>query len=224
MIMKKYFIIIPLLLFSIMELKASSIIIETPKAGYMSDQVYLIKGTISGYSGKSAILVLNGLPQTIPVVNGIFSIKAVASPGNNLVEIHANGQKERVSFFAKVPSKDIKVLLTWDTPSFVDLWVIDPTGEKCYWNSTVTKNGGNFVYDDSNYAPQTFTMVKALPGNYSIQIQNYGAFGHPVSRVKVYLVLFEGTPKEIRKEWLFTATKERSVYHITDFFIESDSK
>jgi uncharacterized protein YfaP (DUF2135 family) len=186
--------------------------------------MYWIKGSISGYSGKSAILVLNGLPQSIPVVNGRFSVKAVASPGNNLLEIHANGQKERVSFFAKVPSKDIKVLLTWDTPSFVDLWVIDPTGEKCYWNSTVTKNGGNLVYDDSNYAPQTFTMVKALPGNYSIQIQNYGAFGHPVSRVKVYLVLYEGTPKEIRKEWIFTATKERTVYHIADFFIESEEK
>jgi len=222
--MKKNFVVILLVVFSITGLKASSIVIESPKAGYMSDHMYWIKGSISGYSGKSAILVLNGLPQTIPVVNGKFSVKAVASPGNNLVEIHANGQKERVSFFAKVPSKDIKVLLTWDTPSFVDLWVIDPTGEKCYWNSTVTKNGGNLVYDDSNYAPQTFTMVKALPGNYSIQIQNYGAFGHPVSRVKVYLVLYEGTPKEIRKEWIFTATKERTVYHIADFFIESEEK
>ncbi|HOA06304.1 MAG TPA: DUF2135 domain-containing protein [Spirochaetota bacterium] len=222
--MKKNIIVILLTLFSITGLKASSIVIESPKAGYMSDHVYWIKGSISGYSGKSAILVLNGLPQSIPVVNGRFSVKAVASPGNNLLEIHANGQKERVSFFAKVPSKDIKVLLTWDTPSFVDLWVIDPTGEKCYWNSTVTKNGGNLVYDDSNYAPQTFTMVKALPGNYSIQIQNYGAFGHPVSRVKVYLVLYEGTPKEIRKEWIFTATKERTVYHIADFFIESEEK
>ena len=222
--MKKNIIVILLTLFSITGLQASSIVIESPKAGYMSDHVYWIKGSISGYSGKSAILVLNGLPQSIPVVNGRFSVKAVASPGNNLLEIHANGQKERVSFFAKVPSKDIKVLLTWDTPSFVDLWVIDPTGEKCYWNSTVTKNGGNLVYDDSNYAPQTFTMVKALPGNYSIQIQNYGAFGHPVSRVKVYLVLYEGTPKEIRKEWIFTATKERTVYHIADFFIESEEK
>ena len=222
--MKKNFVVILLVVFSITGLKASSIVIESPKAGYMSDHVYWIKGSISGYSGKSAILVLNGLPQSIPVVNGRFSVKAVASPGNNLLEIHANGQKERVSFFAKVPSKDIKVLLTWDTPSFVDLWVIDPTGEKCYWNSTVTKNGGNLVYDDSNYAPQTFTMVKALPGNYSIQIQNYGAFGHPVSRVKVYLVLYEGTPKEIRKEWIFTATKERTVYHIADFFIESEEK
>lgn len=222
--MKKNLVVILLAVFSITGLKASSIVIESPKAGYMSDHVYWIKGSISGYSGKSAVLVLNGLPQSIPVVNGRFSVKAVASPGNNLLEIHANGQKERVSFFAKVPSKDIKVLLTWDTPSFVDLWVIDPTGEKCYWNSTVTKNGGNLVYDDSNYAPQTFTMVKALPGNYSIQIQNYGAFGHPVSRVKVYLVLYEGTPKEIRKEWIFTATKERTVYHIADFFIESEEK
>jgi uncharacterized protein YfaP (DUF2135 family) len=114
------------------------------------------------------------------------------------------------------------VLLTWDTPSYVDLWVIDPKGEKCYWSHTSTQNGGNLVYDDSTFAPQTFTMVKAIPGTYSIQIQNYGAFGYPVSRVKVYLVLYEGTAREERREWQFVATKERTVYHIADFQIDEE--
>jgi uncharacterized protein YfaP (DUF2135 family) len=168
------------------------------------------------------MLVLNGLPQTLPLHGGNFSIRAVAAPGINIVEIQADNARSKVSFFAKVPSRDIKVLLTWDTPSFVDLWVTDPKGAKCYWAQTTTPSGGNLVYDDSNFAPQTFTMAKALPGTYSIQIQNYGAFGHPLSRVKVYLVLYEGTPREERRFWEFTATKEQTVYHIADFQIEGD--
>jgi uncharacterized protein YfaP (DUF2135 family) len=201
---------------------AAQIVIESPKGGFSTQFVYLIKGRVSGYTEDKAVLVLNGLPQTLPLRNGEFSIKAVAAPGMNIVEVQADEAIAKVSFFAKVPSRDIKVLLTWDTPSFVDLWVIDPTGEKCYWAFTTTKNGGNLVYDDSTYAPQTFTMVKAIPGTYSIQIQNYGAFGHPLSRVKVYLVLFEGTPREERREWQFVATKEQTVYHIADFQIEGE--
>lgn len=203
-------------------LSAAEIVIESPKSGFSTQFVYQIKGKVRNYDGKSAVLVLNGLPQTLPLRNGDFSIRAVAAPGSNVVEIQADNARAKVSFFAKVPARDVKVLLTWDTPSFVDLWVTDPKGIKCYWANTSTPNGGNLVYDDSTFAPQTFTMVKAMPGTYSIQIQNYGAFGHPLSRVKVYLVLYEGTPREERKFWEFVATKEQTVYHIADFQIEGD--
>jgi uncharacterized protein YfaP (DUF2135 family) len=201
---------------------AATITLDSPSNGYSSKQIYLIKGRIDQYSKTTAKLIINGLPQTMPVKNGLFSIMAVAAPGLNLVEIQADDAVCKVSFYAQVPRRDIKVLLTWDTPSFVDLWVIDPKGEKCYWAHTMTGSGGNLVYDDANYAPQTFTMVKAIPGTYSIQIQNYGSFGNPVSRTKVYLVLYEGTPKEERREWQFIATKEQTVYHIADFQIEDE--
>jgi uncharacterized protein YfaP (DUF2135 family) len=217
--MKKIIFVSILLIFSAPLF--SEIILESPANGYTSQQVYSIKGRIPGYAQKSAVLVLNGLPQTLPVKNGQFYMKAVAAPGTNLVEIQAGNERAKVSFYAKVPRRDIKVLLTWDTPSFVDLWVTDPKGEKCYWASPVSSSGGNLVYCDADYAPQTFTMAKAIPGTYSIQIQNYGSFGNPVSRAKVYLVLYEGTPREERQEWQFIATKEQTVYHIADFQIEA---
>ncbi|HEY1407076.1 MAG TPA: DUF2135 domain-containing protein [Spirochaetota bacterium] len=211
-----------LILFSALSSSGAEIVIDSPKNGFSTQFVYLIKGHISGYSQKSAVLVLNGLPQTMPLKNNEFSLKAVAAPGNNVVEIQADDARAKVSFYAKVPSRDIKVLLTWDTPSFVDLWVIDPKGEKCYWAQPITRNGGNLVYDDSTFAPQTFTMAKAMAGTYTIQIQNYGSFGNPVSRVRVYLVLYEGTPREERREWQFVATKEQTVYHIGDFQIDAE--
>jgi uncharacterized protein YfaP (DUF2135 family) len=220
--MKKTLNILLILLLPSAAASAAAITLDSPASGYSSKQVYLIKGRIDQYTKPKAMLVINGLPQTMPVKNGLFSIKAVAAPGLNLVEIQADDAVCKVSFYAQVPRRDIKVLLTWDTPSYVDLWVIDPKGEKCYWAHTMTNNGGNLVYDDANFAPQTFTMVKAIPGTYSIQIQNYGSFGNPVSRAKVYLVLYEGTPKEERREWQFVATKVQTVYHIADFQIEDE--
>lgn len=195
----------------------SKIILDSPAGGFTTEQTVNVSGSVTEYNFPKILLVLNGLPQQIPLVNGKFNYNLVVAPGNNLIEIKAGSQIYKTSFFAKVPTRDIKVLLTWDTPSFVDLWVIDPSGEKCYWSNTLTKNGGSLIYDDSTFAPQTFTMVKALPGTYTIQIQNYGAFGYPCSRVKVYLVLYEGTPREERREFTFIATKEETVYHITDF-------
>ncbi|HEY1406966.1 MAG TPA: DUF2135 domain-containing protein [Spirochaetota bacterium] len=202
---------------------AATATIISPRGGFTSQRVQEIKGRVDGFTGKRAILVLNGIPQTIPLQNGEFSINAVVAPGNNLVELIAGDARDRVSFFAKVPGRDVKVVLTWDTPTDVDLWVIDPTGEKCYYAARSTKSGGNLDVDvTTGYGPETFTMAKALPGNYSVQTQYYSSGSAPVTRVNVYLILYEGTPKEQRKQFQFVMTAPSQVYHITDFTIDPD--
>ena len=65
-------------------------------------------------------------------------------------------------------------------------------------------------------------MAKALPGGYSVEVQYYSSYGAPVTRVNVYLVIYEGTPKEERRQFEFVMTKPEQVYHITDFQIEAE--
>jgi uncharacterized protein YfaP (DUF2135 family) len=205
------------------ELFAATATILSPRGGFTTQRVQEIKGQVTGFAGNRATLVINGIPQTIPLSNGTFSINAVVSPGINMVELIAGDARDRVSFFAKVSGRDIKVILTWDTPTDVDLWVIDPTGEKCYYGSRSTKSGGNLDVDiTTGFGPETFTMGKALPGNYSVQTQYYSSQSSPVTRVNVYVVLYEGTPKEQRKQFQFVMTAEHQVYHICDFSIEPD--
>lgn len=202
---------------------AATVNIESPRGGFTSSRIQKISGTVSGFNGNRATLVINGIPQTIALVNGRFSINAVVSPGNNLVEVKAGGASDRVSFFAKVSRRDIKVVLTWDTETDVDLWVIDPKGEKCYYAARATKNGGNLDVDiTTGFGPETFTMAKALPGTYTVQVQYYSSNSAPATRVEVYLVLYEGTPSEERKQFSFVMTKEHQIYHLTEFQIEGE--
>ena len=122
-----------------------------------------ISGEISGFEGNRGTLIINGVPPGLVLNNGRFSVNTVVAPGNNLVEIQAGDASESVSFFAEVPQRDIKVVLTWDTPTDVDLWVIDPKGVKCFYQQKSTENGGNLDVDIvTGYGPETFTMVNAL--------------------------------------------------------------
>ena len=202
---------------------AATATIISPRGGFTTKRVQEIKGKVDGFKGNRATLIINGIPQTIPLANGEFPISAVVSPGNNLIELIAGEARDRASFFAKVPGRDVKVVLTWDTPTDVDLWVIDPTGEKCYYGNRSLKSGGNLDVDvTTGFGPETFTMAKALPGTYSVQTQYYSSGNSPVTRVNVYLILYEGTPKEQRKQFQFVMTAPSQVYHISDFSIDPD--
>lgn len=213
--------ILPILFFS-NSVWAQKIRIESPKGGFTTERILNVSGTVSGVDVQKITVVINGIPQWIPLTGEKFSFSTVTSPGENIVEVRAGRISEKTSFYAKIPKRDIKVLLTWDTPSFTDLWVIDPTGEKCYWSHTSTKSGGNLVYDDSTYAPQTFTMARALPGSYSIQAQYYASFDAPITRANVFVVLYEGTPNEKRMRYEFILTRAQQVYHLANFNIEPE--
>lgn len=200
---------------------AVSVKIESPKAGFTTERVQKIEGTVTDFDGNRATLVINGIPQTIPVYSGRFSLEAIVAPGSNLIEVKIGNIGDRVSFFARVPPRDVKIVLTWDTPTDVDLWVIDPKGEKCFYSHKTTASGGNLDMDiTAGYGPETFTMEQALPGSYSVQVQYYSAGEAPVTRVRVFVILYEGTAEEKRLQYYFTMTREHTVYDIAHFEME----
>lgn len=203
-------------------LHSVEITLDKPWGGFTTSPVQRISGVIRDYNKSRATLVVNGIPQGLVLQGGRFSVDIVVAPGNNVIEIEAGSVKKSVSFFAKVPPKDVKIVLVWDTATDVDLWVIDPDGEKCYYGHRSTSAGGNLDVDiTSGYGPETFTMASALPGEYSVQVQYYSSRGAPVTRVNVYVITYEGTPKEQRQHFQFTMTKAHQVYHIANFQIEA---
>lgn len=210
--------------FAFSGLYSQSLIIESPNGGFTTERIQKISGSVSGLNGDRITIVINGIPQTVPVSGGRFAMNAVVAPGNNLVEIKAGKVSEKVSFFAKVPPRDIKVVLIWDTQTDVDLWVIDPKGEKCYYSHPSTQSGGNLDVDVvDGFGPETFTMAKALPGNYSVQVQYYGSYDKPITRVNAYVVLYEGKSNEKRMRFQFVMTKSQQVYHLANFEIEPEN-
>ncbi len=71
---------------------------------------------------------------------------------------------------------DIRVVLNWDTDnSDMDLHVIDPRGEPCFYSHNRTAIGGRISADvTGGYGPEEFLLKKALPGTYQVKAHFYG--------------------------------------------------
>jgi hypothetical protein len=72
---------------------------------------------------------------------------------------------------------DIKITLDWNTTADIDLWVIEPNGEKIYYRNRTTSNQGELDLDDTDgYGPENvfWPTDKAPLGNYKVQIHYYG--------------------------------------------------
>ncbi|MGL4370066.1 MAG: DUF2135 domain-containing protein, partial [Spirochaetota bacterium] len=69
-----------MVLFSVSRLFAATAVIESPRGGFTTQWVQEIKGSVAGANVNRATLVINGIPQTIPLTNGRFSINAVVCP------------------------------------------------------------------------------------------------------------------------------------------------
>jgi tetratricopeptide (TPR) repeat protein len=93
---------------------------------------------------------------------------------------------------------DVKVLMTWDVKSDVDLDVLEPDGTLINHRTRVSKVGGFYSADNTTgFGPELYTLAPGAPGRYRV-----GAHLHSgaKSTVKFVTVLYEGTRREERHE------------------------
>jgi tetratricopeptide (TPR) repeat protein len=71
---------------------------------------------------------------------------------------------------------DLRITLAWDADNTdIDLWVIDPNGEKTYYGHHQSHQGGRISHDvTGGYGPEEFSLRHAKPGKYTVQAQFYG--------------------------------------------------
>ncbi len=71
---------------------------------------------------------------------------------------------------------DLRAVLAWDADNTdIDLWVIDPNGEKTYYGHPLSYQGGKLSRDfTAGYGPETYSLKTAKPGRYEIRAQFYG--------------------------------------------------
>lgn len=110
---------------------------------------------------------------------------------------------------------DLVVTIGWNTDrTDVDLHVVDPTGEECFYEHPETKIGGQLTSDVTDgYGPEMFTLPAAKPGAYYVAV-NYFAddVSRATTRTKVYVTICQkwGSPEEtvIRKVVTLTTGKD----------------
>ena len=69
---------------------------------------------------------------------------------------------------------DMRVVLNWDADATdIDLWVTDPTGEKCFYSHNRTKIGGFMTNDfTQGYGPEVFMIKRGMKGKYKSSHSN----------------------------------------------------
>ena len=98
-------------------------------------------------------------------------------------------------------SVDLLVTATWNTDNTdIDLHVIEPSGEECFYNHRDTKIGGHMTRDvTQGYGPEMYTLTRAVPGQYRVRVKFYSTDRQRAgTRTKVYVTVYErwGAPDE----------------------------
>jgi len=77
----------------------------------------------------------------------------------------------------KLLDVDVRIVMTWDADNTdIDLWVIEPSGEKAYYSHNRTTIGGLVSADfTEGYGPEEYMVRKAMSGVYDIKAHYYGS-------------------------------------------------
>ena len=71
---------------------------------------------------------------------------------------------------------DYQLTTHWNSDSTdIDLWVVEPTGEKCAYDNRRTRLGGQLYWDITDgLGPELYHARQAAPGTYSVLVHYYG--------------------------------------------------
>lgn len=199
--------------------------LSSPNNGWSTARVITVKGE-TNVPVKTVSLVYNGVAFVLPVNGGRFERNFVASPGMNVIHAEIVSEtsvlRDQISFFSKAPAKAMKILLVWDTDGTdLDLWVLEPSGEKCFYGYRNTKIGGSLDVDVTNgFGPEVYTLANPTPGNYTIQINYFADRGIPQTQCHIYVVTNEGSPNEMLKEYEVMLTKTGEIVTVDIITLE----
>jgi hypothetical protein len=86
-----------------------------------------------------------------------------------------NTSKLDKKYLTKMPV-DLRVILNWNLINTdIDLHVIEPSGEKCYYSNKSTRAGGRFSKDfTTGYGPEQYLLKNKLKGKYVIKSNFFG--------------------------------------------------
>lgn len=99
----------------------------------------------------------------------------------------------------KETSADLMLVISWNTDNTdVDLHVIEPTGEECYYKNQETKIGGHMTADvTQGYGPEMYILQEAKAGKYKVKVKYFSSDrNRTTTRTKVYATIYQNWGKE----------------------------
>jgi len=114
---------------------------------------------------------------------------------------------------------DVRIVLTWDADlTDIDLWVVEPSGEKAYYAHNRTTIGGAVSRDfTQGYGPEAYILRKAMRGTYTVQANFYGSRAQTLQgAVTLQVDVFTnfGRPTEKRRTITVRLTEKKETIDI----------
>lgn len=96
---------------------------------------------------------------------------------NRLITEHSglNSGKLEKRYMAKMPV-DIRIIMNWNLIDVdLDLHIIEPNGEECYYGNKETQTGARFSKDfTQGYGPEQYLIRNSIKGKYQIKTNYFG--------------------------------------------------
>lgn len=188
-----------------------------------------IRGQIAHHpKGQPATLVVNGVAMPLETdEDGRFARPYAFASGSNSVEVRsADGRAQRrVQFLdsGRGSRPRLRVLLSWDSPGTdLDLHVISPSGQHCFYAQRVIPGGGALDVDvTTGYGPEIFAATRPERGVWHVYVNYFGggAPGQTITTAQVAVVDQEGTPAETRREFRVPLRASGELQHIASFSV-----
>ncbi len=114
---------------------------------------------------------------------------------------------------------DVRIVMTWDSDSSdMDLHVVEPTSEECFYGYNLTQVGGKLSKDfTSGYGPEDYMIRRAVPGVYKIQTNYFGSQEQKLTggtTVQATIITNFGRPNEKRQHLTLRLTQNKETVTI----------
>jgi tetratricopeptide (TPR) repeat protein len=114
---------------------------------------------------------------------------------------------------------DVRIVMTWDTDQTdMDLHVVEPSEEECYYGHNRTAIGGRMSRDFTDgYGPEEYLLRRAPNGGYQIRSNYFGTRQQTLTggtTVQAAVITDWGRPTEKRRELTLRLSREKETIDI----------
>ncbi|MDR1414552.1 MAG: DUF2135 domain-containing protein [Odoribacteraceae bacterium] len=128
-----------------------------------------------------AITLFKSVIEETPLDNNAWHraakpIETFVTELNHLVQSRPDAPAIDPRLITRMLPVDIRVVLNWNMDNTdIDLHVIDPKGEHCYYSNRATTTGGRLSADVTDgFGPEQFMIRQAIPGKYQVSVNYFG--------------------------------------------------